>query len=173
MNSLMQPTCIIVYIKCNPAPRGSPFKLSLGVCSNSRVLSSSSPLRVSCVVVCPRFCLGSPHHSSWPQRDDSTHHGQTCNNWPVPSSSRMALLLVGIFANRSNCRTLRVAASQLWAVGIFGCLYVSLTYIPFNTGHPTDICNFSTSHNSIISCNYEYVNDVGRRLSKFISGQAT
>ena len=54
----MQPLCIVVYILCNPAPRGSPFELSLGLRSNSRVLSVSLPLRVSCVVVCPRFALG-------------------------------------------------------------------------------------------------------------------
>ena len=46
-NSLAQPTCILVYIECNPAPGGSPFELSLGLRSNSRVLSSppsQSPL---------------------------------------------------------------------------------------------------------------------------------
>ena len=46
-DSLAQPSCIVVYIVCNPAPRGSPFKLSLGLRSNSRVLSSppsQSPL---------------------------------------------------------------------------------------------------------------------------------
>ena len=60
-DSLAQPTCILVYIECNPAPGGSPFELSLGLCSNSRVLPPPSLLRVSCVVVRPRFCLGSPH----------------------------------------------------------------------------------------------------------------
>ena len=47
MDSLAQPSCIVVYIVYNPAPRGSPFKLSLGLRSNSRVLSSppsQSPL---------------------------------------------------------------------------------------------------------------------------------
>ena len=47
MNSLAQPLCIVVYIVCNPAPRDSPFELSLGLCSNSRVLflsPSQSPL---------------------------------------------------------------------------------------------------------------------------------
>ena len=58
MDSLTQPSCIVVYIVCNPAPRGSPFELSLGLCSNSRVLSIPLPLRVSHVVVCPRFALG-------------------------------------------------------------------------------------------------------------------
>ena len=33
-DSLAQPTCILIYIECNPAPGGSPFKLSLGLCSN-------------------------------------------------------------------------------------------------------------------------------------------
>ena len=64
MDSLAQPTCILVYIECNPAPRGSPFELSLGLRLSSRVLLPPSLLRVSCVVVCPRFCLGSPHTSS-------------------------------------------------------------------------------------------------------------
>ena len=58
MDSLMQPSCTLVYVVCNPAPRGSPFELSLGLCSNSRVLSIPLPLRVSTVVVCPRFALG-------------------------------------------------------------------------------------------------------------------
>ena len=61
MDSLVQPTCILVYIECNPAPGGSPFELSLGLRSSGRVLLPPSLLRVSCVVVCPRFCLGSPH----------------------------------------------------------------------------------------------------------------
>ena len=39
-DSLMQPSCKVVYILCNLAPRGSPFELSLGLCSNSQVLSS-------------------------------------------------------------------------------------------------------------------------------------
>ena len=43
MDSLAQPTCILVYIECNPAPGGSPFKLSLGLRSNSRVLFLPSP----------------------------------------------------------------------------------------------------------------------------------
>ena len=54
-DSLTQPTCILVYIECNPAPGGSPFELSLGLRSNSRVLLPPSLLRVSCVVVCPWF----------------------------------------------------------------------------------------------------------------------
>ena len=43
MDSFMQPTCILVYKECNPAPGGSPFELSLGLRSNSRVLFSPSP----------------------------------------------------------------------------------------------------------------------------------
>ena len=58
MDSLAQPLCTVVYILCNPAPRGSPFKLSLGLHSNSQVLSIPLLFRVSCVVVCPRFALG-------------------------------------------------------------------------------------------------------------------
>ena len=58
MDSLAQPTCILVYIECNPAPGGSPFELSLGLRSNK-----SSPILPSLsespsVVVCPRFALG-------------------------------------------------------------------------------------------------------------------
>ena len=63
-DSLAQPTCILVYIECNPAPGGSPFELSLGLRSNSRVLLPPSLLRASCVVVCPRFCLGSPQEGT-------------------------------------------------------------------------------------------------------------
>ena len=59
-DSLARPTCILVYKECNPAPGGSPFELSLGLHSSSRVLLPPFLLRVSCVVVCPRFCLGSP-----------------------------------------------------------------------------------------------------------------
>ena len=43
MDSLAQPTCILVYIEHNPAPGGSPFELSLGLHSNSRVLFLPSP----------------------------------------------------------------------------------------------------------------------------------
>jgi len=32
MYSLVQPLCTVVYIQCNPAPRGSPFELTLGLC---------------------------------------------------------------------------------------------------------------------------------------------
>ena len=38
-DSLVQPTCVLVYIECNPAPGGSPFELSLGLRSNQ-----SSPI---------------------------------------------------------------------------------------------------------------------------------
>ena len=34
MDSLAQPTCILVYIECNPEPGGSPFELSLGLRSS-------------------------------------------------------------------------------------------------------------------------------------------
>ena len=48
-DSLVQPSCTLVYIVCNPAPRGSPFKLSLGLRSKllSPTLSPSS--QSSCV----------------------------------------------------------------------------------------------------------------------------
>ena len=42
-DSLTQPTCILVYIECNPTPGGSPFELSLGLHSNSWVLFLPSP----------------------------------------------------------------------------------------------------------------------------------
>ena len=42
-DSLAQPSCIVVYIVCNPAPRGSPFELSLGYAQTSQVLSSPPP----------------------------------------------------------------------------------------------------------------------------------
>ena len=48
-NSLMQPLCTAVYIVCNPAPRGSPFELSLGLRSK---LPSPTPFpspQSSCV----------------------------------------------------------------------------------------------------------------------------
>ena len=72
-DSLAQPTCILVYIECNPAPGGSPFELSLGLRSNSRVLPPPSLLRVSCVVVRPRFCLGSPQFVWVPALGESIH----------------------------------------------------------------------------------------------------
>ena len=43
-DSLAQPSCTLVYIVCNPAPRGSPFELSLGLCS--KLPSPIRPLRV-------------------------------------------------------------------------------------------------------------------------------
>ena len=63
-DSLVQPACILVYIECNPAPGGSPFELSLGLRSNSRVLfpfPSESPS----VVVCPRSALGCLTEGFW------------------------------------------------------------------------------------------------------------
>ena len=66
-DSLVRPSCIVVYILCNPTPRGSPFKLSLGLRSNSQVLSIPLPLRVSHVVICPRFTLG---HLTTPDQSD-------------------------------------------------------------------------------------------------------
>ena len=55
MDSLAQPSCTLVYIVCNPAPRGSPFELSLGLCSSQSSPIPPSPLRVLRVVVCPWF----------------------------------------------------------------------------------------------------------------------
>ena len=60
-DSLMQPTCILVYIECNPAPGGSPFELSLGLCS-----SQSSPISPSPQSLCVWWFvlgvnLGLPH----------------------------------------------------------------------------------------------------------------
>ena len=58
MDSLMQPSCTLVYIVCNPAPRGSPFELSLGLRSkvSSPILSPSS--QSSCVLVLCPLALG-------------------------------------------------------------------------------------------------------------------
>ena len=67
-DSLAQPTCILVYIECNPAPGGSPFELSFGLCSNSRVLF----LPLSSESHVWWFVLGSPlgclRHSSKRQK---------------------------------------------------------------------------------------------------------
>ena len=67
-DSLTQPACILVYIECNPAPEGSPFELSLGLRSNSRVLSSPS----SQSPLVWWFVLGSP----W-----VTSHSLSPNDW--------------------------------------------------------------------------------------------
>ena len=82
-DSLAQPTCILVYIECNPAPGGSPFELSLGLRSNSRVLLPPFPLRASCVVVCPRFCLGSP------QSDPIHLYSSILSHQPPPPPSHV------------------------------------------------------------------------------------
>ena len=46
MDSLAQPSCTVVYILCNSAPRGSPFELSLGLCSKLPSPTPSPLLRV-------------------------------------------------------------------------------------------------------------------------------
>ena len=59
MDSLALPSYILVYIVCNPAPRGSPFELSLGLCSSLPSPTPPFPLRLLCVVVYPwYFALG-------------------------------------------------------------------------------------------------------------------
>ena len=66
-DSLAQPTCILVYIECNPAPGDSPFKLSLGVHSNSWVLflpSSQSLLVWWFVLGLPWVTSDNPMRSS-------------------------------------------------------------------------------------------------------------
>ena len=50
-DSLAQLSCIVVYILCNPAPRGSPFKLSLGL-----RLKLPSPI---CPLLSEFMCVGS------------------------------------------------------------------------------------------------------------------
>ena len=63
-DSLMQPACILVYIVCNPAPRGSPFELSLGLRS-----SQSSPIfPLSLRVSVWWFVLGLPWVASITKR---------------------------------------------------------------------------------------------------------
>ena len=57
-DSLVQPTCILVYIECNPAPVRLPIRALFGF-----TLKQSSPILPSLsespgVVVCPRFALG-------------------------------------------------------------------------------------------------------------------
>ena len=60
-DSLVQPACILVYIECNPAPGGSPFKLSLGL--RSKLPSPIHPLPSEFVCVGSwSFGLGSPHN---------------------------------------------------------------------------------------------------------------
>ena len=49
MDSLAQPSCTVVYIVCNPAPRGSPFELSLGLRSKLPSPTPSPPSQSSCV----------------------------------------------------------------------------------------------------------------------------
>ena len=50
-DSLSQPSRTLVYIVCNPAPRGSPFKLSLGLCSKLPRPILSPLSQSSCVLV--------------------------------------------------------------------------------------------------------------------------
>ena len=66
-DSLVQPSCILVYIVCNPAPRGSPFELSLGLCSSQS--SPIPPLPSEPCVWC--FVLGS--YLGSPQRCRDQH----------------------------------------------------------------------------------------------------
>ena len=58
MDSLALPLCTLVYIVCNPTPRGSPFKLSLGLHSNQSDPIPPSSSESPSVVVHPRFTLG-------------------------------------------------------------------------------------------------------------------
>ena len=48
-DSLMQPSCTVVYIVCNLAPRGSPFELTLGLCSKLPSPTPSPSSQSSCV----------------------------------------------------------------------------------------------------------------------------
>ena len=48
-DSLAQPLCTVVYIVCNPAPRGSPFELSLGLRSKLPSPTPSPSPQSSCV----------------------------------------------------------------------------------------------------------------------------
>ena len=68
-SSLVQPACILVYIECNPTPGGFPFKLSLGLRSNSWVLPSPS----SQSLLVWWFILGLPWVAS------QTGVGDTCS----------------------------------------------------------------------------------------------
>ena len=62
MDSLAQPTCILVYIECHPAPGGSPFKLSLGLHSSQLSPISPFPLRASVWWFVLGVYLWSPHY---------------------------------------------------------------------------------------------------------------
>ena len=57
-DSLVQPSCTLVYIECNPAPRGSSFKLSLGLCSKILSPILSPPSQSLCVLVLGPLALG-------------------------------------------------------------------------------------------------------------------
>ena len=61
MDSLMQLSCILVYIVCNPAPRGSSFELSLGLHSSQSSPILPFPLRVFVWWFVLGVCLGLPH----------------------------------------------------------------------------------------------------------------
>ena len=100
-DSLAQPSCTLVYIVCNPAPGGSPFELSLGLRSNSRVLSIPLPLRVSGVVVCPWFALGhltrrstwcfsTTYSLTWRKGEHLTNHHLLCQ---PNAASRFAIAI--------------------------------------------------------------------------------
>ena len=58
IDSLAQPSCIVVYIVCNPAPRGSPFELSLGLRSKLPSPTPSPSPQSSCVLVLGLLALG-------------------------------------------------------------------------------------------------------------------
>ena len=72
MDSLAQPSCTLVYIVCNPAPRGSPFELSLSLCSSQLSPILSLPSQSFCVVVCPWFHLGLPQGSYYFSNENFT-----------------------------------------------------------------------------------------------------
>ena len=65
--SLTQPACTIVYIECNPAPRGSSFELYLSFCSSqlspALFLSPQSPYtskvtnHLLCLTASVQICL--------------------------------------------------------------------------------------------------------------------
>ena len=123
-DSLAQPSCIVVYIACNPAPRGSTFKLSLGLHSNSQILSLPFLLRVSRVVVCPRFALGhltrAPAKSSFPYHlwcfldcDESSIHFLCQDRFSTDLSSGIWGSGFGL-ALRPECCVVRIVLPEGW-----------------------------------------------------------
>ena len=77
-DSLMQPSCIVVYIECNPAPEGSPFELSLGL--RSKLLSPTPSLFSQSSRVCWFLVLWPWVASLELESKPSTRPSHTCSS---------------------------------------------------------------------------------------------